>query len=302
LEDLVSSVIFYRVIRKDGAMRHFKSSWKVITDNFGKTFIIGVNADITEQYNKDKMIEDKIADLEKSNKELSAFNHIASHDLQEPLRKVQIFISRISENDFESFPGQVKDYFSGIERATTRMQMVIEELLLYSRTSNVAKTFELIDLNLVVKNAQQEFSKLIIEKNVKIQSDLLPTLNVIPFQIQQLFNHLLSNSIKYSKPDVSPEIHINFRMVSSNGLPAPEGNSKIKYCKISITDNGIGFDPKYATDIFKLFYRLHGKTDYPGTGIGLAICKVIVENHKGFISADSTPNLGSTFTFYLPMG
>ena len=295
------SVIFYRVIRKDGALRHFKSSWKVITDNYGKTFIIGVNADVTEQYNKDKMIEDKIIDLEKSNKELSAFNHIASHDLQEPLRKVQIFISRIREKDFETFPENVKDYFSGIERATTRMQMFIEDLLLYSRASNVEKVFELTDLNVILENAKQELSQRIEEKHVKIQSsNYLPTLNVIPFQIQQLFNNLLSNSIKYSKLDVAPVISISTRMISSKALPVLMGNQKSRYYKISISDNGIGFENEHAEDIFKLFYRLHNKAEYSGTGVGLAICKVIVENHKGFIKAESTPNVGTIISIYLP--
>lgn len=300
-DEAMGSVIFYRVIRKDGALRHFKSSWKMITDNYGKTFIIGVNADITEQYNKDKMIEDKIADLEKSNKELSAFNHIASHDLQEPLRKVQIFISRIRERNFDVFPENVKEYFSGIERATTRMQMFIEDLLLYSRASNVEKVFELTDLNVILENAKQELSQRIEEKDVRIISPgSLPTLNVIPFQIQQLFTNLLSNSIKYSKPDVSPLISINTRLISSKALPVLMGNPKSRYYKISMSDNGIGFDPQYADDIFKLFYRLHNKTDYSGTGVGLAICKVIVENHKGFIRAESIANVGTTISFYLP--
>ena len=302
LEDSEVTLLFYRVIRKDGALRHFKSSSKVITDNYGKTFVIGVNVDITEQYNKDKMIGDKISDLEKSNKELSAFNHIASHDLQEPLRKVQIFISRIRERDFESFPENVKDYFSGIERATTRMQMFIEDLLLYSRASNVEKVFEVTDLNLILENARQELSQRIEEKNVKIHSfNYLPTLQVIPFQIQQLFNNLLSNSIKYSKSDVAPVISISTRMVSSKALPVLMGNPKGRYYKISISDNGIGFENEYSEDIFKLFYRLHNKTEYSGTGVGLAICKVIVENHKGFIRAESTPSVGTTISFYLPV-
>jgi hypothetical protein len=301
-DELVGSVIFYRVIRKDGAMRRFKSSWKVITDNFGKTFIIGVNADITEQYNKDQMIGDKIAALEKSNKELSAFNHIASHDLQEPLRKVQTFVSRIREKNFESFPENVKDYFSGIERATKRMQMFIEDLLLYSRASNVEKVFELTDLNTILDNAKQELSQRIEEKNVKIQSiNYLPTLKVIPFQIQQLFNNLLSNSIKYSKPNIVPVISINTRMISSKALPVSAGNPKGRYYKISIADNGIGFNPEHAEDIFKLFYRLHNKSEYSGTGVGLAICKVIVENHNGYIKAESSPNVGTTISIYLPV-
>ena len=300
-DELMGSVIFYRVIRKDGALRHFKSSWKTITDNYGKTFIIGVNADITEQYNKDKMIEDKIADLEKSNKELSAFNHIASHDLQEPLRKVQIFISRIRERDFESFGENVKEYFSGIERATTRMQMFIEDLLLYSRASNVSKIFELTDLNVILENAKQELSQRIEEKNAMIRvTSFLPSLQVIPFQIQQLFNNLLSNSIKYSKPDVAPVITIGTRLISSGELPTFAGNPRSQYYQFSISDNGIGFEPKYANDIFKLFYRLHNKTDYSGTGVGLAICKVIAENHQGYIQAESSPNVGSTISVYLP--
>ena len=300
-DELMGSVIFYRVIRKDGALRHFKSSWKTITDNYGKTFVIGVNADITEQYNKDKMIEDKIADLEKSNKELSAFNHIASHDLQEPLRKVQIFISRIRERDFESFGENVKEYFLGIERATTRMQMFIEDLLLYSRASNVAKIFELTDLNVILENAKQELSQRIEEKNAMIRvTSFLPSLQVIPFQIQQLFNNLLSNSIKYSKPDVAPVITIGTRLISSGELPTFAGNPRSQYYQFSISDNGIGFEPKYANDIFKLFYRLHNKTDYSGTGVGLAICKVIAENHQGYIQAESFPNVGITITFYLP--
>ena len=299
--DFVGSEIFYRIIRKDGALRFIKSSWKMITDNYGKTFIIGVNADITEQYNKDKMIEEKINDLEKSNKELSAFNHIASHDLQEPLRKVQTFISRIREKDFETFPENVKNYFIGIERATTRMQMFIEDLLLYSRASNITKIFEITDLNVILENAKQELSQRIEEKNVIIQSSsYLPRLNVIPFQIQQLFNNILSNSIKYSKLDVAPVILIDANMVSGTDLTVPNGNSKIKYYKISITDNGIGFDPQHSEDIFNLFYRLHNKSEYSGTGVGLAICKVIVENHKGFIRAEGIPNVGTTITFFLP--
>lgn len=302
LNNLETSVVVYRVIRKDGALRYFKSSWKVITDNYGKTFIIGVNADMTEQYNKDRMIEDKINDLEKSNKELSAFNHIASHDLQEPLRKVQTFISRIRDNNFDTFPENVKDYFSGVERATSRMQMFIEDLLLYSRASNVDKIFELTDLNLILENAKQELSQRIEEKNVRIKSSSqLPSLHVITFQIQQLFNNILSNSIKYSKFDVAPVISINTRMVSANDLPIPVENTISRYYEISISDNGIGFEQKYADDIFKLFYRLHGKTEYSGTGVGLAICKVIVENHNGFIKAESTPKVGTTIIIYLPV-
>jgi signal transduction histidine kinase/CHASE3 domain sensor protein len=300
-EDLITSIIFFRVIRKDGAMRYFKSVGKIIKDNYGNDLIIGMYADITEQYNKDKMIEDKITDLEKSNKELSAFNHIASHDLQEPLRKVQTFISRIREKNYDQFSDNVKDYFSGIERATQRMQMFIEDLLLYSRASNVARIFEPTNLNDLLENTRQELSQMIEEKNARIICpDPLPVLNVIPFQIQQLFNNLISNSIKYSKEGVAPEITVSFRLVSSKNLSGLVSNPNSRYCKISLTDNGIGFDPRHSEDIFTLFYRLHSKTTYSGTGVGLAICKVIIENHKGYIKAESIPGIGSTFSFYLP--
>ncbi|HEY3373381.1 MAG TPA: ATP-binding protein [Prolixibacteraceae bacterium] len=301
LEEIVPSVVFYRIIKKDGELRRFICHGKVISDHEGKTFIIGVNTDITEQYNKDKMIADQITALEKSNYELSAFNHIASHDLQEPLRKVQIFISRIRDKIDESLPEQVKDYFFGIERATNRMQLLIEDLLLYSRVSHVEKIVKLTDLNQILENAKEELSQQIEEKNGMISvSSPLPTLDVIPFQIQQLFYNLLSNAIKYSKPGDIPHISIHTRLVSSIDLVALKGIPKGKYYEISISDNGIGFEPLYADDIFKLFYRLHNKSEYTGTGVGLAICKLIVENHNGMIRAESTPNLGSTFTFYLP--
>lgn len=301
LNGTVASTIYFHVIRKDGALRYFKSIGKAISDNYGKTFVIGVNVDITEQYRKEKMIEEKIADLEKSNKELFAFNHIASHDLQEPLRKVQTFISRIREKDFEVFSENVKEYFSGIERAVERMQRFIEDLLLYSRTSNVEKVFELTDLNAVLENCKQELSQQIEEKNAIVKSTVvLPTLNAIPFQIQQLFNNIISNSIKYSKPNIAPVISIDSNVVSANYLSESHSGRNKNYYKISFSDNGIGFDQAYAENIFTIFYRLHNKAEYTGTGVGLAICKLIADNHKGIIRAEGIPDVGTTIIIYLP--
>jgi light-regulated signal transduction histidine kinase (bacteriophytochrome) len=256
----------------------------VITDNYGKTFLIGVNADITDQYTKAKMIEEKIADLEKSNKQLIAFNHIASHDLQEPLRKVQTFISRIRENDFETFPEKVKTYFTGIERSTSRMSNLIEDLLLYSRANKADKIFELTDLNKLLENSIQELSQAIEEKSAVIKSlSILPSLNVIPFQIQQLFINI-----------------IDTEKIIGKDIPGYTADPNSPFYKISFFDNGIGFEQKYAENIFTLFYRLHSKGEYSGTGIGLSICKIIVENHKGYIFAEGIPNMGTTITIYLP--
>ena len=291
-----------RVIRKDGVLRYFMSTGKVITDDYGRTFVIGVTADISEQHGKDKIIEDKVADLEKSNKELLAFNHIASHDLQEPLRKVLTFISRIREKDFETLPEKVQGYMIGIERATARMGKFIEDLLMYSRANNVEKVFELTDLNVLFENSKQEFSQQIKDKKAVVKLlDTLPTLHVIPFQIQQLFNNVLSNSLKYSKPDTEPVILVSAKIIPSKELLSLPSGSYRKYYKISFSDNGIGFEQKYAENIFTIFYRLHNTSEYSGTGVGLAICKLIVDNHNGIIEAEGSPGKGATFSFYFPV-
>ncbi len=301
IKELYPSVIYFRVIRKDGVLRHFKSIGKIITDNYGANFSIGINADITEQYYKDKLIEEKINDLEKSNKQLTAFNHIASHDLQEPLRKVQTFISRISGKDFVSIPDKVKEYLYGIKKEANRMQSFITDLLLYSRASKSEKTFEPANLNDLLENTIRDLSERIEEKNVIIKStSQLPTINVISFQIKQLFNNLISNSIKYSQDGRNPVINIKSRILPGNEIPFPSETSD-RFYEISFSDNGIGFEQKYAEKIFTLFFRLHSNMDYSGTGIGLAICKIIVENHKGFITAEGMPGKGSTFRIYLPL-
>jgi signal transduction histidine kinase/CHASE3 domain sensor protein len=300
-KELVPAMTFYRVIRKDGEERHFKSIGKVITDNYGTSFSIGINADITDQHRKDMIIGEKIADLERSNKQLSAFSHIASHDLQEPLRKIQTFISRIKESDLETVPDNVKEYLSGIKKETLRMQKFITDLLLYSRASKADKTFELTDLNEILENSKKELSHRIEEKNaiVNTSSDL-PVMNVIPFQMQQLFSNLISNSIKYSKSGVNPIIDISSETVYGRDLQQYTGSQDNRFIKISFSDNGIGFEQQYAEKIFSLFYRLHSGKDYSGTGIGLAICRIIAENHKGYIFAHGFPGQGSTFDVYLP--
>ncbi len=299
--EIVPAMTYFRVIRKDGIIRHFKSIGKLITDNYGTRFSIGINADITEQFDKDKLLEQKLDDLERSNKQLSAFNHIASHDLQEPLRKVQTFISRIREVDPESIPDKVKDYLTGVDKATNRMQKFIMDLLLYSRANKADKKFERADLNEILENSKRDLSQRIEENNAVINcASLLPKLFVIPFQIHQLFINIISNSIKYSKPGIDPVINIKTKVVKGKDIPGYTEDSDRRFYKIAFSDNGIGFDQQYADHIFTLFYRLHSNKEYTGTGIGLAICKIIVENHKGFITAEGLPNVGSTFFVYLP--
>lgn len=299
--ELSPSTTFYRILRKDGELRYFKSVGKFITDEYGKNISIGIHADITDQHKKDKILGEKLADLERSNRQLSAFSHIASHDLQEPLRKVQTFISRIRESDLKLVPENVRDYLSGVKKETIRMQKFITDLLLYSRASKADKTFEIADINVILENSKKELSHRIEETNAIINSSSdLPIMNVIPFQMQQLFSNLISNSIKYSKRDVAPIIDVSFDRVLGKEVPGFTGEPDSKFYKISFSDNGIGFDQQYAEKIFTLFYRLHNNKEYTGTGIGLAICKIIVENHKGHITAKGVQGVGSVFSIFLP--
>ena len=301
LEEGKASLSYFRVIRKDGTIRNFKSSGKFITDSYGKKMLIGVNADITEQTIKDKELEDKLIDLEQSNKELSAFNHVASHDLQEPLRKIQTFISRIKDKDFDVLSETTKEYFIRVQKTANRMQKLIDDLLLFSRTNKANKVFEKTNLNEILENSKLEFAEPIEARNAIIKSTILPTISGISFQLQQLFDNLIGNSLKYTLSKKVPHIEISASILSGDSVPNQSPSHPKKFYKITITDNGIGFDQEYAESIFTLFHRLHDTKEYSGTGIGLAICKKIVDNHKGYITAQSEPNKGATFNIFLPV-
>ncbi len=295
-----TSVGYFRIICKDGTLRYIKSIGKMLTDVSGKKVLIGINSDITEQRLNSIALEEKNRSLEQSNKELDSFNHIASHDLQEPLRKIQTFISRISDYEATMMSEKGKEYFARIQDAASRMRTLIDDLLLFSSTNKAEKVFEMMDLDDTLNNVKQELSQTIEEKNAIIESDPLPTLHAVRFQMHQLFMNLIGNALKYSKPNVAPYIKIHCESLYAQQYPNLKTDTLRKYYKLTITDNGVGFDQQHAENIFVLFHRLHHKNDYAGTGIGLAICKKIVDNHGGFISAESTPDIGSSFTVYLP--
>lgn len=246
-------------------------------------------------------LEQKNQELERSNDELVSFSYVASHDLQEPLRKIQTFSKLIMDKDYESISDQGKDYLKRMESASQRMQVLIDDLLTLSRTTTYPKKFAPADLGVILEQVKRELKDSIEEKNAVIESSPLPVALVIAFQFRQLLENLIINSIKYSKPDEAPRIIISSELVSGDNVKIPGIALDKNYHKISLADNGIGFDQQYSQRIFELFQRLHGKQDYPGTGLGLAICKKIVQNHNGFITGYGEIGVGSIFTVYIPV-
>lgn len=290
----------YRVVHKDGTVRCLRAYALLMDSKLGERFLLGITMDITEDLKNYETIEERNQELERNNKELSAFNYVASHDLQEPLRKIQTFISRLETKEKENISEKGQFYLEKIKSSSARMRMLIEDLLQYSRTNNSDSEFRNTNMNMLLEHAKQELSDGIEAKNAVIISSDLPTMEVVSFQIQQLFINLLSNSLKYSRDGIPPKIEITHQEVYTNDVDILKKSLFKYHHKISFIDNGIGFEQVYGKKIFDLFNRLHGKSEYSGTGIGLAICKKIVDNHNGVIVAEGKPNLGATFTIYLP--
>ncbi|GAB3661444.1 hypothetical protein GCM10028791_36010 [Echinicola sediminis] len=245
------------------------------------------------------MLKQQNEELKKINEELSSFNHIASHDLQEPLRKIQIFISRIEENA-NGLSSEIMNNFWKIQKSAERMQKLILDLLDFSRVSRAKDEFRIESLQKLANKAILDMAYAISEKDAKINVGALPNARVIPFQIVQLFNNLISNSLKYSKKDTPPLISIYQETVTPEDLVGTVFSKEQDLIKICVRDEGIGFDEEFSETIFEPFRRLHAEADFTGTGIGLAICRKIVHNHQGKIIASSKPNQGTVFTIIFP--
>lgn len=292
--------MIYRIVRQDGEIRYINSTGDFTHNSKGELVKIGVSNDITEEYTNKLALEEKNRTLIAMNAELESFNQIVSHDLQEPLRKIQMFISRIEDSDFETISEKGRDYFSKIKNAANRMQNLMMDLVDYSKTIKDDKVFVKTNLNKLLEDVIHELALNIEEKNAVIEIGNLPKLNTIPFQIHQLFVNLISNSLKYSKEATPPVIKIKAVKIKNGEKINDIELSDKKYYKITVTDNGIGFKQEFSEKIFMLFKRLETDIDYSGTGIGLAICKKIIENHNGFIKAEGKPDIGSVFILYLP--
>ena len=238
--------------------------------------------------------------LQKRNSELVLFSYAVSHDLQEPIRKIEFFSGRVLEDENALSP-KGKDFLQRIRTSSQKMKQLIENLLSYSIVEGNKKNLEKTDLNQVVSQVQQDLSEQIQQTGALIQSDQLPGINGVPSQLHELFTNLMTNSIKFRKQDERLEINIACEMVNGADLAHLGATSTDDYYHISFTDNGIGFEQQYASTIIDILQRLHGQNEYAGTGIGLAICKKVVENHQGFIAAEGEPGGGCSIHIYLPV-
>lgn len=247
-----------------------------------------------------KALSEKNNELGRMNKELEAFAYISSHDLQEPLRKIQTFADRILEKEVVNLSDSGKVYFQHMQKSANRMQKLIEELLTFTSLNSAERKFEALPLEDIIKDVQMEMKEAIEDKKAKITISKMCNVSVIPFQFRQLINNLISNSLKFSKPEIPVRITIDAEIVKKDDIKTIENLGQKLYCHIRFSDNGIGFDQEYSKRIFEVFEKLHSKDEYPGTGIGLAIVKKIIENHNGFVNATSEINKGTIIDIYLP--
>ena len=258
--------------------------------------VLVIGHDITDTVKANEKLLLLNKELEKSNRDLEQFAFVASHDLQEPLRKIQTF-SHLIESKLDDKEA-IHKYISKVISSAVRMTDLIKSVLNYSRLSNEDEEFEPVDLNIVIENIKSDYEITIAEKEAVIETSKLPVVNGNQLQLNQLFLNLISNSLKFS--ETQPVISITSHVVEKDQLTSGNGLDG-KYAELTIKDNGIGFEQLYADKVFAVFQRLHNKQQYPGTGIGLALCKKIVDNHRGFISVNSELGKGTTFTIYLPV-
>jgi signal transduction histidine kinase len=235
-----------------------------------------------------RALEDQATELVRSNAELDQFAAVASHDLQEPLRKLETFAERLDSTEADRLSDKGRDYVTRMGSAAARMRSLIEDLLRFSRVSSHEHPFADVDLSKVVREVVADMQVVIDEAEATVTIGDLPTVSADPLQMHQLFQNLLSNALKFRRPGVSPEVTI-------------AGRASTPFAEIDVIDNGIGFEPAYNTRIFNVFERLHGSAAYPGTGIGLALCHKVVERHGGTIVAEGTPGKGAKFTVTLPV-
>lgn len=248
-----------------------------------------------------RALNDAISQLERSNLELAQFAYVVTHDLQEPLRKVKTFTDRLMVKASAKLADDERIYLEKIKSSADRMSGLIKDVLNYSILTRSAEPFITTDLDRIARHVLMDFELLIAQKKAVIEIDPLPVIEAVHLQMNQLINNLVGNSLKFTSPEISPVIKISSSGVSMEETAKFHLLPDKEYMKLSFADNGIGFSQEYAEQVFEIFQRLNGNDEYPGTGIGLALCKKIVVNHKGVIHAESIPGKGATFHIILPV-
>jgi PAS domain S-box-containing protein len=302
LQDNESYSYTTRLTDKSGSSRHFRTMGTVLNrDARGRVAtVLFIAQDITSELENQLNLEEKIRDLDRSNKELEEFAYVASHDMNEPLRKITTFIERL-ENKYKAELGaDGKLYLTRISASVENMRHLIDTLLEFSRTARSNQPFVPVDLNGIAKEVQTDLELKIEETAATLRIAVLPVIEAIPSQMKQLFDNLLNNSIKFRKAGVHPVISVRCLQLTRRQKEQYHLDTANTWFRIDFADNGIGFEPEYNERIFQIFQRLHGKSEFPGSGIGLAICKKIIDQHKGLIYATGKPDNGATFTVILP--
>jgi signal transduction histidine kinase len=291
-------------IEKNGVLRYLSLTSKPRVATLKPTVdILGTVIDITDQKMYEMQLEQYTAELKRSNEDLEQFAYVASHDLQEPLRKIRAFGDRLLNRYKTQLDGPGQDYIRRMQSASMRMQTLIEDLLAFSRVSKSIEVFEPLDMNQIMTEIKEDLDIQIKQEMAQLNIGKIPSLTGEKMQIKRLFQNLINNAIKFHKLNEVPIVEVSGKIVKYQdikrefavAMPDPS------YVMIIVKDNGIGFNEKFTERIFNIFQRLHGRTEYEGTGIGLAICRKIVTNHKGYITARSKENLGSEFIVILPI-
>lgn len=291
----------YKITTNSGEVKWLETYGRVVRNDqseYIKTF--GITRDITRLKLYEHSLESKITELNRSNAELEEFAYVASHDMQEPLRKLITFSERLTAKYKDVLRDEGQLYLSRIVAATNNMRLLIDNLLDFSRISRTGEAFEMTSLDAVLHKVLSDLEVSIEEKQATISAGKLPDIEAQAPQMKQLFTNILSNALKFRKPSVAPLINITCEPVAAEEVIRHGLRNQARYHKIRFSDNGIGFEQEYADRIFQIFQRLHGKAEYPGSGIGLAICKKIVEYHNGLIYAKGQLGDGAVITVILP--
>jgi two-component system, LuxR family, sensor kinase FixL len=290
--------LFYR---KDGSSFPAEYVRTPIREKDKEVGAVVIFKDITERKRAEETLSRKAAELARSNAELEQFAYVASHDLQEPLRKIQAFGDRLKTKCDAVNLQDGRDYLERMQSAAARMQTLINDLLTFSRVISASQPFVPVDLNQVVKGVLSDLEVRIEQKKATVEVGDLPTIEGDPLQMRQLLQNLIGNALKFQPPSSQPVVKIQARLLKSPFVGTPQEDPYAEQCEFTIQDNGIGFDEKYLDKIFAVFQRLHGRNEYEGTGVGLAVCRRITDRHGGTITAKSKAGEGATFTVTLPV-